>query len=208
MENEKLEILEKISGLFFRYGIKSVSMDDVARELGISKKTLYKLFKDKRDVVEQAIEFHEDCSLKEMMKNIELSDSNAMEEYFELLRTVKKWVEEVNPSFEYDLEKYYIDIYRKHEAKRIENMTSYFTCNLNRGKAEGVYREDFDVDIITRFHVTTINNLHNSGLFSKAEIHNYKIYKEYFLLFMRGVASAKGLKILEEKIKEYDLINR
>ena len=68
--------------------------------------------------------------------------------------------------------------------------------------------EDFDVDIITRFHVTTINNLHNSGLFSKAEIHNYKIYKEYFLLFMRGVASAKGLEILEERIKEYDLINR
>lgn len=181
-------------------------MDDIARELGISKKTLYVHFKDKRDVVEKVLKQHENIGICEIKRK--LNDGiNAMEEYFELILIVKTWIEEMNPSFEYDLEKYYPDLFKNQKNNKIKNMTSFFIDNLNRGKLEGVYREDFDAEIITKFHVTTITNLHNGGMFTTAEMYNYEIYKQYFLLFMRGVASKHGLEILENKIKEYGFNN-
>jgi len=202
MKNEKVEMVHKIGALFFKYGIKSVSMDDIARELGISKKTLYQNFKDKRDVVGQTLSQHNDCGMKELIERSS-NTSNSIEEFLQLLLMAKKWIEEINPSFEYDLQKYYPDVYKEHSDKRIINMTSFFTNNLNKGIQEGVYRNDIDVDIITKFHVTTMSSIHEGGLFTSAEISNHDTYKKYFVVFIRGLASEKGLEILTRKMNEY-----
>lgn len=202
MKNENEEMIEKIGALFFKYGIKSVSMDDIARELGISKKTLYQNFKDKRDVVAQTMNQHHDCGIKELIERSS-NTSNSIEEFLQLLLMAKKWIEEINPSFEYDLQKYYPDVYKEHNNKRIINMTSFFTNNLNKGIQEGVYRDDVDVDIITKFHVTTMSSVHEGGLFTTEEMLNHDTYKQYFVVFIRGLASESGLKILAEKMSEY-----
>lgn len=204
MENEKGEIINKILSLFFKYGIKSVSMDDISRELGMSKKTLYQIFKDKKDLVEQVLSFHQGCGLKEV--RVRAKDAvNAMEEYLKFILMIREWIEELNPSFEYDLEKYYPDLYKKNKEAKIANMTDFFTENVNRGKNEGVYRDDFDAEVITKFHIITIMNIQHSGMFTMTEMMNFDIYRQYFLFLMRGIASGKGLEILEKKFIEYGL---
>jgi AcrR family transcriptional regulator len=206
MENEKTEILKKIAYLFFKYGIKSVSMDDIAKELAISKKTLYVFFKDKHEVVEKVMEQHNNCCQNYLKCKLE-DANNAIEEYFELILMVKNIIEERNPSFDYDLKKYYPDLYNKHDQVAKESMTAFFIENLNKGKEEGSYRNDFSSDILTKFHVSTITTIHLAGIFSMSELFSYEIYRQYFIFFIRGVASPKGVKLLEEKIEEYGFNN-
>lgn len=199
-------MLKKIGCLFFRYGIKSVSMDDIAKELAISKKTLYVHFKDKRDVVEKVMEQHNDFFMDELKLRLS-NGENAIEEYLELILMVKRLIEEVNPSFDYDLKKYYPDLYKSHDKNKHGRMISFFMENLEKGKSEGLYRKDFSFEIITKFHVSTLINIHEAGVFSMAELVSYEIYQEYFIFFIRGAASSKGVKLLEEKIEEYGFNN-
>jgi AcrR family transcriptional regulator len=206
MENVKKEILDKIGCLFFRYGIKSVSMDDIARELGMSKKTLYIHFKDKRDVVDKVISQDECVMLNNFKERVQRA-TNAMEECFEIILMVKSRIEDLNPSVEYDLEKYYPDLFKEQKKIKINNMLTFFSANLAKGIEEGVYRNDFDAEILIKFHITTIINIDKGGMFTKAEMYNHEIYRQYFISFMRGIASEKGIYIIENKIEEYGLNN-
>lgn len=204
MENENEEIIIKILRLFFRYGIKSVSMDDIARELGISKKTLYQIFKDKKDLVEQVLNFHQGCGLREVKARSKDAE-NAMDEYLKFILMIREWIEELNPSFEYDLEKYYPDLCKRNREAKIANMTDFFIENINRGKKEGVYRVDFDAEVLAKFHITTVMNIQNSGMFTMTEMMNFNIYRQYFIFLMRGIADKKGIEIIEKRVLEYGL---
>lgn len=204
MEIEKDEILERIGILFYKYGIKSISMDDIAKELGISKKTLYQRFENKRELVERVIQYHNDLLICDL-DNIERNAEDAIEVHMQLILISKKWIEGINPSFEYDLEKYYGDVCRKNQEEQMIIMKQFHKRNLKRGIEEGVYREDINIDIITNIHITTVINLHTTGLFSKEDLMSFELYWQYFLLIMRGIASLKGLDRLAVEIEEYGL---
>ena len=206
MENEKNQILLTISSLFFRYGIKSVSMDDISRELGISKKTLYTIFKDKNELVDQVVA-NERTFRKREIDNIRETSENAIEAYVHLLKIVRQIIESYNPSYAFDLKKYYPSLYAREEKIRISNMFQLFQENINRGISEGIFRDDIKVDIIVKFHVTTMLSLDSSlnleakKLFTDQELLDYKTYYEYYVFFMRGIVNKKGYEFLEKKIK-------
>jgi len=206
MENEKNQILLTISSLFFRYGIKSVSMDDISRELGISKKTLYTIFKDKNELVDQVVA-NERTFRKREIDNIRETSENAIEAYVHLLKIVRQIIESYNPSYAFDLKKYYPNLYAREEKIRISNMFQLFQENIHRGISEGIFRDDIKVDIIVKFHVTTMLSLDSSlnleakKLFTDQELLDYKTYYEYYVFFMRGIVNKKGYEFLEKKIK-------
>jgi len=206
MENEKNQILLTISSLFFRYGIKSVSMDDISRELGISKKTLYTIFKDKNELVDQVVA-NERTFRKREIDNIRETSENAIEAYVHLLKIVRQIIESYNPSYAFDLKKCYPSLYAREEKIRISNMFQLFQENINRGISEGIFRDDIKVDIIVKFHVTTMLSLDSSlnleakKLFTDQELLDYKTYYEYYVFFMRGIVNKKGYEFLEKKIK-------
>lgn len=206
MENEKNQILLTISSLFFRYGIKSVSMDDISRELGISKKTLYTIFKDKNELVDQVVA-NERTFRKREIDSIRETSENAIEAYVHLLKIVRQIIESYNPSYAFDLKKYYPNLYAREEKIRISNMFQLFQENIHRGISEGIFRDDIKVDIIVKFHVTTMLSLDSSlnleakKLFTDQELLDYKTYYEYYVFFMRGIVNKKGYEFLEKKIK-------
>ena len=105
------DIIVKVSELYMKYGIKSVSMDDVARELGISKKTLYQHFTDKDELVQKVVDYHMDMQEQEM-KKIACAGHNAIEELLMVSKNITQLLKQTNPSVTYDLQKYYPETWR------------------------------------------------------------------------------------------------
>lgn len=204
MDEELKSILEKVRHLYIRYGIKSVTMDDVSHELGISKKTLYQHVADKNDLVFKVFDLEiNDSSTKFVC--CYSTNSNAIEQLFDVHKWVVSRMKEYSPVSDYDLKKYYPDIYRKLERVRKDRMFEFVVRNMQKGKEEGLYRDDLDVDIISKIHVSRIQNTFDSELLTNEEKTSLKVFYEFFVYHIRGIASEKGIRLLEEKLKNKEL---
>ena len=143
MSEELQNILAKVSALYHRYGIKSVTMDDVAHELRISKKTVYQYIADKTELVRLVVDYVQKSSLD--CKKLKLEGKNAIEELIEVSVFLNKIMQERSPTYEYDLKKYYPEIFEKLMLERREHMYRSMMDNLKRGKEQGLYRENLRV---------------------------------------------------------------
>ncbi|MCK4746707.1 MAG: TetR/AcrR family transcriptional regulator, partial [Bacteroidales bacterium] len=186
--NKEFEIiLEKVSVLYRKYGIKSVTIYDVARELGISKKTLYQYVTDKTELVEKVVEHTRHCnfsSMKEIMK----TGGNAIEQLIEVSQRANTLMKDHSPSYEYDLKKSYPSIYRNLMSARRKIMYESMLANIRQGKKEGIYRAELNEEIITKLHLLRIENLQSSEIFKEEEIHSLKFFREVFVYHIHGLA--------------------
>jgi len=200
MENEKSNMLNRVCNLYNNFGIKSITMDDVSRELGISKKTLYEHFKDKDDLVSQVFEFERENVLKKLCEAVS-SAQNAIHELFLINKYFSDKIKNFNPNVDFDLKKYHYKVYEKHKAKVIENMFSYILANLNKGIKEKLYRNDFNPEFIARLHVSRIISIQHSGVFTREELLEKSTHRELIIYHVRGIATIEGIKVLEKELK-------
>ena len=199
MNKEFEDLLAKVSVLYRKYGIKSVTMDDVAHELGISKKTLYQFVSDKTELVKMVVEHVRHCNFNSMGEKEE-TDLNAIEELIEVSQHLNTVMKDHSPSYEYDLKKYYPDIYRNLMLARRKLMYESMISNIRKGKKEGVYRNDLDETIIAKLYLLRIENMQSSEIFGREEIHSQKFFREVFVYHIHGLATEKGLRILNDNI--------
>jgi TetR/AcrR family transcriptional regulator, cholesterol catabolism regulator len=195
-------ILEQVRRLYRRYGIKSVTMDDVAHHLNISKKTLYEHFNDKEDLVRSILILENDIHTK-VLAEIVSQELNAVEELLEVYRQIHKRFRDYNPSMEYDIRKYYPDLYTNIREIRRKNMLDSFLNNMNKGKKEGLFRQDLNTKIIARLHVLRIENLYDNDLFSIEELTSFNVFHELFVYHMHGILSDKGLRLFRKNFKKF-----
>ena len=202
--NEEFEsFIARVTELYYQYGIKSVTMDDVARELGMSKKTLYKYVANKDELVEYCVDNlvqKRDCAFRE----IEKEAMNAIEELFLVNEHVVNMLKNYNPSTEYDLKKYYPHLYEKLRKFRRENMYEAVKNNIIKGKQENLYRKNLDEDIISRVHVSRIENSFANEMFGIEELTSWKFIREMFIYHVHGIANEKGITFFYEKLKEFE----
>jgi TetR/AcrR family transcriptional regulator, cholesterol catabolism regulator len=203
MNEELNNILIKVRGLYGKYGIKSVTMDDVSRELGISKKTLYQYVKDKNELVEKVTSMEIEkygCLFDELFgKNL-----SAIDELFEVYKMVKRMIKEHNPSQDYDLRKYYPDQYSRVLKIRRERMFNNVLNNIKKGKKEGLYRSELNEEIIAKIQLLRIETTFDTEIFSVEELLSTKVFFEFFVYHIHGMANEKGLKVLEQKLNELE----
>jgi AcrR family transcriptional regulator len=199
MNSEFEKILDKVSVLYRKYGIKSVTMDDVSHELGISKKTLYQYVSDKTELVEKAVEHARTCSFSNM-EEIGISGGNAIEQLIEVSQRVNALMKDYSPSYEYDLKKYYPEIYSRLMAARRKLMYESMIANIRQGKKEGIYRGELDEEIIAKLHLLRMENLKESELFNEEEVHSPKFFREVFVYHIRGLATLRGLEVLDNNM--------
>ena len=207
MNNELKNILLKVRELYVKYGIKSITMDDVARELSISKKTLYQYVTDKDDLVGKFIENEIELRFEQIYKCFKIG-FNAIEELFEISFFMNRMMRDQNPTTEYDLRKYYPHHFQKTVKARREGMYKYILQNLKKGKEEGLYREDMDVEIIAKLYLSRSENNHFSELFTNEEFTSVRLFIEILTYHIRGIATEKGIIVLEKKIKELETNNK
>ena len=197
----KDKIIEKAGELFVKLGFKSVTMDDIANELGISKKTLYKYFNNKHALVEETTsKMHDSC-----LFGIEMITSqgfNAIEENFEIKKMFKEMFQNASSSPIYQLKKYYPKIHAKTMEKEIILFSECFKTNFEKGIQEGYYREDINIELATQFYFSLVFSIHENTV----ENHRIpKLEQEALVYHTRAIATEKGLSELEHQLKNNQL---
>ena len=198
MKNKQLQLLLSKSGeLFKKYGIKNLTMDDVARELGMSKKTIYVFVEDKNELVKLSMESYlqeERNQLEEILK----TSKDSIDEMIQMISYFIHQVKEFNPSALNDLQKYYPETWDIYNEYRFHFMLGMVTKNLENGVEQGVYRKDLNADIISKIYIAGIDILINQQLFPSKKYVFLDTYKEYLKYHLSGIVSVKGLKVLEQ----------
>jgi len=201
MKDRRIEIAEKVCKLYRNYGIKSVTMDDAAHHLGISKKTLYEYFADKRDLVVAVMQSIEQNKAVDFSVPRE-TKVNAIEELFYYYSVQVKMIRDHKPSFIYDLKKYYPDLYEKFQMNKKQRIHESVQNNLIKGKKEGLFRNDLNEDVIARLNLMRIEGIMNSGTFSLEEMVSPDLFSEIFRYHVYGIISDKGRNIFEQELNK------
>ena len=197
MDDKTLHILKQVRRLYYRYGIKSVTMDDVAKHLSISKKTLYEYFNDKEDLVRNIVLM--DYSIRnKFFRDLKNRQLNAIEELFEVYGMINTMFRDFNASMEYDIHKYYPGLHAKVRDIRRKNMYDMMYTNMNKGKRQGLYRKELNSKIIARLHVFKVENMYDNDIFTMEELVSVKVFNEVFVYHMQGIMSAKGRSFFEK----------
>lgn len=198
--NEELNImLERVRCLYQKYGIKSITMDDVARELGISKKTLYQYVTDKTDLVFKVFQQDMDNRRCEFEK-LYSEERNAVEELIDVHKFVFKRMKEFNPSTDYDMRKYYPDLYRQIQEERYKKMYEKVIENIRKGKRQGLYRSELNEEVIAKLTVMRSDISGGVDSYSTNELLSSEFFTEVIIYHIRGIANENGIKILDENI--------
>ena len=197
--DKRQEIAERACKLYNEYGIRSVTMDDVVRELGISKKTLYQYFNDKSELIRAALDCESQRRFQEHKAAVDKS-SNAIDQMLNYYDLQMRMIKEHNPSLSYDLKKYYPEIHNHFLDKKRKGIYESVLANLIQGKSEGLYRDDLNEKIIARLNLMRVEAFINSGIFDHKEIMTPEFFKEMFTYHIYGILNEKGRKILEQNI--------
>jgi len=193
----KDRILQKAHELFMRYGIRSVSMDDMAAQLGMSKKTLYQYYSDKEELVDAVLSALLENNQKQCMAGRQDAE-NAIHEVFQAFEMIQQLFANMNPAVVFDLEKHHAAVYKKvHQHKHVF-MYDVIRQNIQRGIKEELYRPEIDVDIITRFRIESMMLAFNSEVFPSNRTHLVKIQHEILEHFLYGLATTKGHKLIQK----------
>ncbi len=199
MQNLNENIVQTASKLFDQFGIRSVSIDNVCSELRISKKTFYNHFTQKEDLVD-AVLTYQNKNTNERFEKLFLG-KNAIDSLILMIKEIKRSVENESPTMCYDLQKYYPNVYDKHEAIKSKEMKLGFEMNLHQGIAEGYYRNNLDIELISLFHSIQMKNTFEL-MHQSSKKYTKKRLIDFFLdLMVHLIANDKGLKYMEEHDK-------
>jgi len=193
-------IVAKVSDIYMKYGIKSVTMDDVARELCISKKTLYQYFKNKDDLVKKVIQYNMSSMHNEMRKLIS-KKANAIEELLFVSKFISQYFNKINTSVTYDLQKYYPVIWKNINSDRRKHIYERIKDNMKKGIKEGLYRKDLNIEIIANFYLFRIEMSQTFDLVIENKYTFEELFNTSFNYHIRGIANHEGIKYLESVIK-------
>jgi AcrR family transcriptional regulator len=191
--------IDRVEKLFLRFGVKSVTMDDVAADLGISKKTLYQHVESKDALVKKVLEHHISREKSTCLQTISATP-NAIEEIFLIMDRNSQELTQIKTNVVNDLRKYHKDAWELVQKFQFDFVYKVVRDNLVRGREEGLYRDDFDVDIIARLHLATAFMLFDEEFFPDELISKVTLFKEFMMHNLHGILSAEGLIYLKKKL--------
>src|ERR1700676_97574 len=197
----KERILEKATDLFMRYGIRSITMDEIAAQLGISKKTIYQFFTDKDAMVEAVVNElinrnEEDC------RGFILSAENAVHEIFLAMDFTQEMLKAMNPQIMHDLEKHHPIAYRRLKQYKYQFLFTMIKENLERGAREDIYRTDLNADLTTRHRIETAFMVFNQEAFPQNKYPMNQTCQELAILYLHSICNEEGKKLIRKYLNE------
>ena len=195
----KHKILETSNELFLNLGFKSVTMDEIASKMGVSKKTIYKYFENKTDLVAAVTDYMFDtvsCGID----GICALQMNPIEEIFSIKRLVMKHLKDEKSSPQYQLQKYYPKIYASLTQKQFHVMQVCVLNNLKQGIEKGLYRAHIDLEFISRIYFNGMVGIKNKDLFPLTDYSMNTLMNHYLEYHLRGIATTKGLQELNKQL--------
>jgi AcrR family transcriptional regulator len=192
----KDKIIKKATDMFLKLGFKSVTMDDIACEMCISKKTIYKFFANKEVLIEEGTEIiHK--NIHNIIDEIVAKNFNAIEENFEIRKMFKEMFQSLDTSPVFQLKKHYPEIYQKMMCNEIEDCNAVFTQNIEKGILQGLYRKEVDIESCVKFYYTLIFSINEN---TQSEKEALKLETKALEYHTRAIATPKGIIELEKHL--------
>ncbi len=185
--------------MFLNLGFKSVTMDDIANEMGISKKTIYQHFSNKTDLVEACVFLLFD-TICTGIDTICESAENPIEELYHIKRFVMQNLKNEKSSPQYQLKKYYPKIYGRIKLKQFEVMHESVTENLTTGIEQGLFRANMDVDFVARLYFNGMTGIKDTDLFPQGRHNMNELMENYLEYHLRAIVTKKGFETLNNFI--------
>jgi len=195
----KEKIIRKASEMFMSLGFKSVTMDDIASEMGISKKTIYTHFGNKENIVDVVT----DVIFEQVSQEIDCIcalEKNPIEELYEIKKCVLEHMRNEKTSPWHQLQKYYPAIYQKIKGKQFNFMQDCVVENLNRGLEQKLYRENIDVQFVSRIYYNGIVGIKEDNIFPSTMFEPTLLHEMFLEYHLRGIVTPEGRKILNQII--------
>lgn len=206
----KDRIKQKADELYRRYGIKSVTMDEIASQMGVSKKTIYHCFSDKNELVDQVImdmlTFNRNCC-----KGYQSVSQNAIHEIFLAMEMIQVIFNNMHPSLLYDIQRNYPLTYEKFKKFKYEFLFTVVKENIERGIKEELYRSDVNPEVVAKVRLETMLLPFNEDLFPRTKFPAILLHQQLIEYFLFGIASPRGYKLIlkykEKTLKQKDKTN-
>jgi len=193
----KDKIIKKAIDLFLQLGFKNITMDSIAKELSISKKTIYVHFNNKKELVIAGTDylFYE---ISNGIDKIIALNKNPIEELYLIRDFVSKTLKKEASSPFYQLEHYYPDIYKQLTDRQFKKMIECTRDNLKRGIKMGLFRDDLDIELISRFFFNGIMNIRNAVIFNPIHYNLEEVQNYYLDYHLKAILTQKGMNVLNK----------
>ena len=191
----KERIIKEAEGLFCQFGIKRITMDDISKHLGISKKTIYQHFKDKNELVMLLISEmlqRENCSMDSNQSQAE----NAVAEIFLVVTHLQELLSKMNPAIFYDMQKYHPEAWGVFRAFRYEYMRACLVKNMERGIAEGLFRKEINLEIISIMRMEQVDMIFNQVVYAPGKFNLSQVMTEITEHYLYGLCTLKGHQLI------------
>jgi len=199
MDDLSKHITQTAYAKFVQFGIRRISIDEICNELRISKKTFYRAFPKKEDLVEAALAYRNELAVDKFKKIIR--NKNAIDSFIATIKFVKDHLNEDCSSFFYDISKYYPSIFYHFQEYQSQRLRENFANNLRQGISEGFYREDLDVELSSIFYAVQLKNSYKNILAIEPKITKKRLTDFYIDVTIRLITNEKGLKYVEDQLK-------
>jgi AcrR family transcriptional regulator len=193
----KERILIKAEELFMQYGIRSVSMDDIANNLGMSKKTLYQYYADKDELVDAVVDTH----IKEIQTDCMSCQKDAKDAIHEIFLMMERIMEEfnnMNPMLLHDMEKFHFKAYQRFKEHKDKFLARIIRGNMEWGIKDELYRSDISVDIMVKFRLESMMIPFNVSVFPPGKYNLAIVSEEFIEHFIYGLSTIKGHKLIQK----------
>jgi len=190
-------ILQTAEALFRKFGIRSVTMDEIASELGISKKTIYQNFEDKDSIVHEIARLNMMCDIEES-ERIHKESANPIEQVFREATLLRKQASTINPAVFYDLKKYHPKTWQLFQEYNKVNFLEIVKNNLREGIAQGLYRAEIDIEILARLRLEEVECAFNRDVFPPEKFNQTEVHTTFIDHYLRGIMTQKGLDFYEK----------
>ena len=201
-QNERFQdLIEPIKELFYKYGLKNLSMDELSRRLGISKKTLYTFVRNKEELVDKVF-LNEENKLKRISEEIGKYPINAIEKLLKMSQLVHEEMKKINPMIRFEMEKYYPQVFEDYVEKKRNFVYEGMKNNILQGIAEKLYRDDINVELVATIYINSFVELHDSDICKTLDINFLQLFEVLFENHIRAISTPAGLAFFESKKNE------
>jgi len=194
------KIISTSEELFLSLGFKSVTMDDIANTIGISKKTIYAHFSNKTELVE-VVTFSVLDHISKGIDKINAASVNPIEELYEIKMFVMNYLKNERVSPQHQLKKYYPEIFERLKIKQFEKMHSSVENSLKMGMNTGLFRADIDIDFISRMYFNGMTGIRDISIFPEDRFDRNYLFESYLEYHLRAIVTETGLNLLNNYIK-------